>query len=61
MQTQRGSNIDDKIDAHFSGMISYNHASTMNNYWIIDSGAYDHMTPLFSMFHKSVSKTVLQI
>ena len=45
MMTPKGSDTDDEIDAHFSGMITCNAAAGLTHRWIIDSGASDHMTP----------------
>ena len=41
----RGSDTDEELDNHFSGMISYNASEEDINSWIIDSGASAHMTP----------------
>lgn len=37
-------NTDDRIDDHFSGMITCNNATGFKK-WIIDYGAFEHMTP----------------
>lgn len=45
MSQARGSDIDEEIDMHFSGMISAKKLADSTNASIIDSGASDHMTP----------------
>lgn len=45
MNSSKGSESDDELDGHFSGMITCNSAvADSKNIWIIDSGASDHMT-----------------
>uniref|UniRef100_A0A803N939 Retrovirus-related Pol polyprotein from transposon TNT 1-94-like beta-barrel domain-containing protein n=1 Tax=Chenopodium quinoa TaxID=63459 RepID=A0A803N939_CHEQI len=48
--TAKGSETDEELDNSFSGMVSYNHAESVFNGWIIDSGASDHMTYDLSKF-----------
>lgn len=46
-QLSKASKTDDKLDSHFSGMMSYHNSLNNDLGWIIDSGASDHMTPHF--------------
>uniref|UniRef100_A0A803KVP7 Uncharacterized protein n=1 Tax=Chenopodium quinoa TaxID=63459 RepID=A0A803KVP7_CHEQI len=46
----KGSETDEEIENSFSGMVSCNHAESVLNGWIIDSGASDHMTYDLSKF-----------
>ena len=42
---------DEEIDTHFAGMISCHFVKNMNNTWIIDSGALDHMIANLDKLH----------
>lgn len=59
MVATKGSDTDDEIDAHFSGMITCNKVSSIQQNWIIDSGASDHMTPIYIIF-LTIKKLILQ-
>lgn len=52
---QRGSDTDEELDNHFSGMISFNMAESFDNCWIIDSGASAHMTPHLNKLTELIS------
>ncbi|XP_074362579.1 uncharacterized protein LOC141702872 [Apium graveolens] len=45
---QRGSNTDEELEQHFSGMMSSNFDDGPMDSWIIDYGATDHMIPEYS-------------
>ncbi|XP_074347279.1 uncharacterized protein LOC141686120 [Apium graveolens] len=55
MQQAKGSETDEEIDYHFSGMVHCNTVTALSNDWIIDSGTLNNMTHCL----QNLSKTSL--
>lgn len=53
---QSAGETDDEIDHAYGGMVSCYFAESVENEWIIDSGASDHMTGDFSAIHDAVKR-----
>ncbi|KMT09341.1 hypothetical protein BVRB_6g134350 [Beta vulgaris subsp. vulgaris] len=62
MSSGKGSETDEEIDHHFSGMISSHNDEGNTVKWIIDTGASDHMTPYVSnLSHPTAALSSSQI
>lgn len=55
MLPTKGGETDDEIEDSYAGMVSYQFADSLrSNEWILDSGASDYMTGLFSILNNVV-------